>query len=342
MRPTPTSNDPSRAPAPTAGGETPPAISARGLVKRYPGVLAVAGIDLAVRPGECLGLLGPNGAGKTTTVEMLEGLIPPDAGEVRLFGVPWGAGRDRWIRERIGVQLQESRFPEKLRVIELVRLFRSFYREGRDEEEVLDLVGLRGKRDARSGNLSGGQRQRLSLACALVGDPRALFLDEPTTGLDPQARRRTWEIVEEFRAGGGAVLLTTHSMEEAARLCDRVAILDHGRILAEGPPEELVEALEADRVVLLEAGPGIDEAALADLPAVRRVGRRGEAFVLAVGEVAPFLPALLERLAARGARLRRLAIHQPTLEDVFLELTGRSLRDEGDPPPLPAPAEDPR
>jgi len=306
-----------------------PAIEARGLVKRYPGVLAVAGVDLRVRPGECLGLLGPNGAGKTTTVEMLEGLLRPDAGEVRLFGVPWGAGKDRHLRERIGVQLQESRFPEKLKVIELVRLFRSFYREGRDEEEVLELVGLLGKRDARSGNLSGGQRQRLSLACALVGNPRALFLDEPTTGLDPQARRRTWEIVEAFREGGGAVLLTTHSMEEAARLCDRVAIMDRGRILAEGPPEELVEALGADRVVLLEVEGPVEAADLADLPSVRRVTRRGEGFLLAVGEIAPFLPALLERFAARGARLRRLAIHQPTLEDVFLELTGRSLRDDG-------------
>ncbi len=307
-----------------------PAIEARGLVKRYPGVLAVDGVDLAVRPGECLGLLGPNGAGKTTTVEMLEGLLRPDAGEVRLFGVAWGTGRDRWIRERIGVQLQESRFPEKLKVIELVRLFRSFYRDGKDEEEVLDLVGLRGKRDARSGNLSGGQRQRLSLACALVGDPRALFLDEPTTGLDPQARRRTWEIVEAFRERGGAVLLTTHSMEEAARLCDRVAILDRGRVLAEGPPAELVEALGADRVVLLEVEGEVTQDELAGLPAVRRATRRGETFVLAVGEIAPFLPALLERLGARGARLRRLAIHQPTLEDVFLELTGRSLRDDGD------------
>jgi len=313
-----------------AQGGNEPAIEARGLVKRYPGVLAVAGVDLAVGPGECLGLLGPNGAGKTTTVEMLEGLLRPDAGEVRLFGVPWGAGKDRFLRERIGVQLQESRFPEKLKVIELVRLFRSFYREGKDEEEVLELVGLRGKRDARSGNLSGGQRQRLSLACALVGNPRALFLDEPTTGLDPQARRRTWEIVEAFREEGGAVLLTTHSMEEAARLCDRVAIMDRGRILAEGPPDELVEALGADRVVLLEVEGQVEAAALADLPAVRRVTVRGEGFLLAVGEIAPFLPALLERLAARGARLRRLAIHQPTLEDVFLELTGRSLRDDGD------------
>ncbi len=319
-----------------------PAIEARGLVKRYPGVLAVGGVDLAVGPGECLGLLGPNGAGKTTTVEMLEGLLRPDRGEVRLFGVRWGEGRDRWIRERIGVQLQESRFPEKLQVIELVRLFRSFYRDGRDEDEVLDLVGLAGKRRARSGDLSGGQRQRLSLACALVGNPRVLFLDEPTTGLDPQARRRTWEIVEAFREGGGAVLLTTHSMEEAARLCDRVAILDRGRVLAEGAPADLVEDLGADRVVLLEVEGPVGEDDLRDLPAVRRVGRRGDGFLLAVGDVAPFLPALLARLAATGARLRKLAIHQPTLEDVFLELTGRSLRDGEEAPPAPPSREESR
>ena len=229
-----------------------PALACRGLVKHFGDVRAVDGVDLEVRRGECFGLLGPNGAGKTTTVEIVEGLQPADAGEVEVLGRRWGQGDDHALRGRLGIQLQESKFGEKLRVEEVVRLFRSFYREGRPVERVLELVELTGKREARVHQLSGGQRQRLALACALVGDPEILFLDEPTTGLDPQARLRLWDVVGGFRQGGGTVVLTTHYMEEAAQLCDRLAILDEGRVIARGTPAELIASLGADQIVEFE------------------------------------------------------------------------------------------
>ena len=310
-------------------GETPRPLALRceGLVKRYADVVAVDGLDLQVMPGECFGLLGPNGAGKTTTVEILEGLTSPDAGLVEVLGRRWGVGDDRELRERLGVALQETQLAEKLTVFETLRLFRSFYRRGHEVDEVISLVALEEKRDSRVGKLSGGQKQRLALACALVSDPELLFLDEPTTGLDPQARRHVWEIVESFRARGGTVVLTTHYMEEAARLADRVAIMDHGRTIADGTPAALVASLKADQIVELDLSGELSAAALGGLPAVRGADRRDGGWMLSVGDVTVTLPALLAMVERTGARLSGLRIHQPTLEDVFVRLTGRGLRD---------------
>lgn len=306
---------------------TTPALRCQSLVKRYGDLCAVDGVDLEVPRGECFGLLGPNGAGKTTTVEIFEGLTEPTSGVVELLGETWKGG-GRALRSRIGVQLQETRFQEKLKVGEVIRLFRSFYDRGLEPEEALARVSLVEKQDALVSTLSGGQKQRLSLACALVGDPEVLFLDEPTTGLDPASRRQIWEIVEELRSRGRTILLTTHYMEEAARLCARVGIIDRGRLLALGTPAELVASLGAEHVVELEIEGEIDEAALRALPGVEDLQRVGEAIRLTVGDVARAVPPLLALLAARGLEPRRLATHHATLEDVFLALAGRSLEGE--------------
>ncbi len=223
--------------------------------KRAGTVLAVEGLDLSIRRGECFGLLGPNGSGKTTTVEMLEGLLPPTGGEVRLLGMDWAHDESR-LRERMGVALQETRLPEKLTVEEVLTLFRSFYQRPRPLEALLADVQLEEKRRAWVVKLSGGQRQRLAIACALVAEPEILFLDEPTTGLDPQSRRQIWGLVAAYRARGGTVVLTTHYMEEAERLCDRVAILDRGRLVRLGTPAELIAGLGAEHVVELELEAG--------------------------------------------------------------------------------------
>jgi ABC-2 type transport system ATP-binding protein len=305
------------------------ALRCHALVKRYPGVTAVDGLDLEVARGECFGLLGPNGAGKTTTVEIFEGLTEPTSGEVEVLGERWR--RDaRELRARLGVQLQEARFPEKLQVGEVIELFRSFYPRGLEPRVALERVSLADKSGALVRTLSGGQKQRLSLACALVGDPEALFLDEPTTGLDPASRREIWEIVEELKARGRTLLLTTHYMEEAERLCDRVAIVDRGRKLAEGTPRDLVAQLGAEHVIELEIDGGIDDAALATLPGVEAVQRVDEALRLTVDDVARAVPPLLARLAAAGLAPRRLATHHATLEDVFLALSGRGLEGESE------------
>ena len=294
---------------------------------------AVAGVDLAVGAGECFGLLGPNGAGKTTTIEILEGLTPPDAGDVEVLGRIWdnGAG-GRAIRERLGIQLQETQLADKLTVEETIRLFRSFYRSGHTVEQVLALVELEEKRRAWVSRLSGGQKQRLAVACALVGRPELLFLDEPTTGLDPQSRRQLWEVVNRFRSAGGTVLLTTHYMEEAERLCDRVAIMDHGRVIAEGTPAELIASLGAEHVVEFAladgAGSALTDAELAALPGVRAVRALAGRVALTVAEVHRTVPALMALLERRGATLSLLTTHHATLEDVFVALTGRHLRDE--------------
>jgi ABC-2 type transport system ATP-binding protein len=306
-----------------------PAIRCRGLVKRYGDVVAVDGLDLDVYRGECFGLLGPNGAGKTTTIEILEGLIWPDAGEVEVLGRRWGR-HARELRERLGIQLQETLLSDKLSVVEILRLFRSFYREGRSVDDVLRLVELESKRDAWFGKLSGGQKQRLAVACALVGRPELLFLDEPTTGLDPQSRRQLWALVGRFRAEGGTVLLTTHYMEEAEALCDRVAIVDRGRVIALGAPRELVASLGADHVVEFEfEGPteGVTVAGLEALPGVRTASRRDGTWAVTVTEVHRALPALLELVDRGERRLSHLSTHGATLEDVFVTLTGRHLRD---------------
>jgi len=304
-----------------------PALACHGLVKRYGEVVAVDGLDLEIRTGECFGLLGPNGAGKTTTIEIFEGLNRADAGEVSVLGERWGTGHDRALRQRLGVQLQETRLAEKLTVEETVRLFRSFYERGPTAEALLQRVSLEEKRGAWVNQLSGGQRQRLSLACTLVNDPEVLFLDEPTTGLDPQSRRQLWDLIEDLRRGGRTVLLTTHYMDEAERLCDRVAIVDHGRVIAEGTPAELIRSLGAEHVVQFTAAGDLDAAALGALPGVTEVRREAGAWALIVREPHTAIPALLEALRARNATLSQLATHQATLEDVFVHLTGRTLRD---------------
>ncbi len=251
----------------------PPAIVVRGLRKAYGDVVAVDGLDLEVRNGECFGLLGPNGAGKTTTIEICEGLLEKDSGDVELLGKTWDRDGSE-LRERLGIQLQDTQLSEKLTVAETITLFRSFYAKSRSVDEVIEIVQLGEKKDARVGTLSGGQKQRLAIACAMVGDPELLFLDEPTTGLDPQSRRQLWTLIEEFRSTGRTILLTTHYMDEAERLCDRVAIVDHGRVIALGTPHELIESIAATH------------------------------------PPPPPRP------------------HTATLEDVFVALTGRTLRDE--------------
>ncbi|OFV80932.1 MAG: multidrug ABC transporter ATP-binding protein [Acidobacteria bacterium RBG_13_68_16] len=314
--------------AASGGDSTPMAVRCTGLVKRYEDLVAVAGIDLAVRPGECFGLLGPNGAGKTTTVEILEGLTAPDEGSVDVLGYRWGTGHDHNLRERLGVQLQETQLAEKLTVGETLRLFASFFSRARPVEEVIRTVGLEDKRQARVGKLSGGQKQRLALACALVSDPELLFLDEPTTGLDPQARLNVWEVVEAFVESGGTVLLTTHYMEEAERLCDRVAIMDHGTILSLDRPAALVASLGAEQIVQFELRGDLDPSALATLPGVGSVAGKQGSFRLGVRRMGEMMPALLSELERRGLVLESLTTHQATLEDVFVHLTGRALRDE--------------
>ena len=310
-----------------------PAIHCTNLVKRYGDVVAVAGLDLTVEDGQCFGLLGPNGAGKTTTIEILEGLTVPDAGEVEVLGKRWedDAGGGRALRERLGIQLQETQLADKLTVEETIRLFRSFYRQSRTVEEVLAVVELEEKRRAWVGKLSGGQKQRLAVACALVSRPELLFLDEPTTGLDPQSRRQLWDVISRFRAAGGTVLLTTHYMEEAERLCDRVAIMDHGRVIALGTPRSLIASLGAEHVVEFAladgAAPDSLTEALDDLPGVRAVRPEPDRIALTVTEVHRAVPALLSLLERRGAELSLLTTHHAALEDVFVSLTGRHLRD---------------
>ena len=298
-----------------------------GLVKRYVDVTAVDGLDLEVRTGECFGLLGPNGAGKTTTVEILEGLTPPDAGTVEVLGREWGNGNDQQLREQIGIQLQETQLAEKLTVEETVRLFRSFYRQGHAVDDVIETVELEEKRNSRVGKLSGGQKQRLAVACALVSDPALLFLDEPTTGLDPQARLKLWDIISHFRAGGGTIILTTHYMEEASRLCDRVAIMDHGRVIALGTPASLIESLGADQIIEFSVRGSLSDAPLDRLPGVSGVRATEGGYRLTVFEIGAALPALLSELNRQNVELIALTTHQATLEDVFVSLTGRVLRD---------------
>jgi len=303
------------------------ALRCSGLVKKFTDVTAVNGLDLEVFAGECFGLLGPNGAGKTTTVEILEGLTAPDEGSVEVLGQQWNNGDNRALRERIGVQLQETQLPEKVTVEETVRLFRSFYKRGHNVEDVIHTVALEEKRNSRVGKLSGGQKQRLAVACALVSDPELLFLDEPTTGLDPQARLSLWDIVEKFRERGGTIILTTHYMEEATRLCDRVAIMDHGKVIALGTPAELIESLGADQIVEFSVTNTLAEDELTGLPAVNNLHKRGEVYAVTVADIAVAMPALLAEIKRQQSELVTLTTHQATLEDVFVSLTGRMLRD---------------
>jgi ABC-2 type transport system ATP-binding protein len=307
-----------------------PALRVEGLRKAYGDVVAVDGLDLTVARGECFGLLGPNGAGKTTTIEICEGLTDPDAGLVEVLGRHWHHD-ERALRERLGIQLQETQLSDKLTVDETVTLFRSFYERGREVDEVIDVVQLGEKREARVGKLSGGQKQRLALACAIVGDPELLFLDEPTTGLDPQSRRQLWDLIVELRASGRSIVLTTHYMDEAEKLCDRVAIVDHGHVIALGTPRELIASLGAEHVVeftTVDAPAGaLDVESLQRLDGVRAAREHDGRWTLEVIGLARAVPALLAALSARGLTLGDLATHSATLEDVFVSLTGRQLRD---------------
>jgi len=302
------------------------AVSCRELKKYYADVKAVDGLDLSVGNGECFGLLGPNGAGKTTTIEILEGLTVPDSGEVEVLGLTWRQN-ERDLRERVGISLQETQLSDKLTVYETVRLFRSFYKSGPDPESLLHDMSLEEKRDSRVGKLSGGQKQRLAAACALVGNPDILFLDEPTTGLDPQSRLQLWEVVARFRAKGGTVLLTTHYMEEAERLCDRVAIVDHGHLIALGTPKELIAKLEAPNIIEFTSDPALSSDTFANLPGCHGCIPRGGAWQLRVDSLAESVPQLIQAVEKAGAKLVSLSTHAATLEDLFVSLTGRELRD---------------
>ncbi len=306
------------------------ALRVHHLRKAYKDVVAVDGLDLEVQAGECFGLLGPNGAGKTTTVEICEGLTPPDSGEVEVLGRRWSSDAAQ-LRQRLGIQLQDTQLSEKLTVHETVRLFRSFFRQGAEAPEVIARVQLEEKQNSRVGDLSGGQKQRLALACALVGDPDFLFLDEPTTGLDPQARRQLWELIEKFKESGRTILLTTHYMDEAERLCDRVAIMDHGKEIALGTPRELIAATCAEQMVEFTAGSvshALDVPALRRIEGVREIRTENGAVLMQVTQLHTSVPALLAELTRQNVPLTELRTHSATLEDVFVTLTGRHLRDE--------------
>ena len=319
-------------------------IECTNLRKTYDGkVEAVRGLSLRIDAGECFGLLGPNGAGKTTTIEILEGLLAPTSGDVRIFGHTW-SDNPRQLREWIGISLQETRLSEKLTVRETIELFASFYDEPRPATEVLDDLQLTEKSDSWVGKLSGGQKQRLAVATALVGNPRILFLDEPTTGLDPQSRRQLWDIIRVFQKKGGTVLLTTHYMDEAERLCDRLAIVDHGVIIAEGTPSDLIDRLGGHHMVEFQISqnnvsggsngnakpdeiPAEVEAWRA-LPGVESVRRDDSTICLSVREPHLTIPALLAALQQEGHQLEHLSTRQASLEDVFVRLTGRHLRED--------------
>lgn len=310
----------------------PAVIECHDLRKTYPGkvkVEAVRGLSLQISAGECFGLLGPNGAGKTTTIEILEGLLEPTAGRVIILGQSWKSS-PREIREQIGISLQETRLSEKLTVRETVELFASFYREPRPTEEVLNALQLTEKANAQVGDLSGGQKQRLAVATALVASPKIVFLDEPTTGLDPQSRRQLWEIIRAFQKRGGTVLLTTHYMDEAERLCDRIAIVDHGQIIAEGTPAELISKLGGHHIVefALADDSQADHAAWRALPGVDSVRNEDRMICLSVSEPHRTIPALLEQVDRVSGQLEHLTTRQASLEDVFVNLTGRHLREE--------------
>jgi ABC-2 type transport system ATP-binding protein len=312
-------------------------IQCTNLRKTYDGkVEAVRGLSLQIEAGQCFGLLGPNGAGKTTTIEILEGLLAPTSGEVRIFGYTW-AQNERQLREWIGISLQETRLSEKLNVRETIELFASFYSEPRPAADILEELQLTEKADAWVGKLSGGQKQRLAVATALVGNPRILFLDEPTTGLDPQSRRQLWDIIRTFQKKGGTVLLTTHYMDEAERLCDRLAIVDHGEIIAEGTPSDLIDRLGGHHVVEFQVNRNGSESKnesdntldrWRSLPSVESVRREDSTVCLSVREPHLTIPALLDAVTNDGRQLEHLSTRQASLEDVFVQLTGRHLRED--------------
>ncbi len=322
------------------------AITCTNLTKTYPGkppVQAVRGVDLEVDEGECFGVLGPNGAGKTTTIEILEGLLPATGGNVQILGYCWNGDQQK-IRQRIGVSLQETQLSDRLTVRETLSLFRSFYRDGYSVEHSMEQVSLTEKADVWVKKLSGGQKQRLAVATALVGDPDLLFLDEPTTGLDPASRRHLWDIIRSFRGRNKTVLLTTHYMEEAERLCDRVAIFDHGQVIALGTPRELIATLGAEHVIEFSTESSATENSLSaqnqavpdladyrwvgELPSVDHVDRTDRQIRLTARQPHLVLPALIDGLEKRRLKMDSLTTRHASLEDVFVHLTGRHLSDE--------------
>ena len=315
----------------------PAAIRCQNLVKTYrgkPPVEAVRGIDFEVEVGECYGVLGPNGAGKTTTIEILEGLLPATSGEAEILGMNWDH-HGLAIRERIGVSLQETELSDRLSVVETLNLFRSFYKTGISSEEAMRRVSLNEKENSWIQTLSGGQKPRLAVATALVGDPELIFLDEPTTGLDPTSRRQLWEIVETFGKQGKTVLLTTHYMEEAERLCDRVAIFDSGKIIAEGTPDELIRTLGAEHVIefSIDSDPQqFDQGMINLIPTVQHVEQDGDGFLVTVEQPHVVLPKLISSLAENNISLSGLTTRHASLEDVFVSLTGRHLSDDDEGP----------
>jgi ABC-2 type transport system ATP-binding protein len=302
-----------------------PSIEVLDLRKTYGATVAVDGVSFKVREGEVFGMVGPNGAGKTTTIECIEGLRRPDAGTIQVLG--FDPQRESYeLRERIGVQLQESALPDRIKVWEAMDLFASFYRRALDWRPLLEQLGLSEKRNAPFAKLSGGQKQRLFIALALLNDPDLVFLDELTTGLDPQARRAMWDLVRNIRRRGKTVFLTTHYMEEAEQLCDRVVIIDRGQIVTLDTPESLIRSLGAKNRVIFRADDRFDEKSLQAVPVVTRVERVGER-VMAYGQGDGLVSGVVNALEADGVRFRDLRTEQPTLEDVFLALTGREMRD---------------
>jgi ABC-2 type transport system ATP-binding protein len=301
------------------------AIDAQDLRKRYGAVRAVDGVSFHVERGEVFGMLGPNGAGKTTTIEIVEGLRTADSGSVTVLGHDV-VRETRAVKERIGVQLQQPALLPRLTAVEMLRLFGSFFERSRPVDELVRMVGLEESRDRPAGQLSGGQAQRLSVALALVNRPEVVFLDEPTTGLDPQARVNLWDLIETIRAEGTTVLLTTHYMEEAERLCDRVAIVDHGRVVALDAPRRLIDANFSETAVIfrMRAAPMPE---LERLAGVRRTQADGDEVTLYSADVPATMAALLGFARERGQPLENLYVRGATLEDVFLRLTGRRLRE---------------
>ncbi|NPV08477.1 MAG: ABC transporter ATP-binding protein [Anaerolineae bacterium] len=301
------------------------ALEVTNLRKRYGDLQAVDGVSFSIRSGEVFGILGPNGAGKTTTVECIEGLRQPDSGQVVILGEPFGANRPEF-RQRLGIQLQTTGLYPKLTVREIVELFASFYQHSLDPDALLDLVGLREVQGTASAKLSGGQLQRLSLALALVNEPEMLFLDEPTTGLDPQSRRSVWEIVKDLRRQGRTVLLTTHYMEEAEELCDRVAIMDRGRIIELDTPRELIGQHFQETAIEVGSVEGLRETELAELPSVSDVTSEDGRFTIYSADVPRTMAGLFDLAERQSLALGALTIRQATLEDVFLKITGRRIR----------------
>jgi ABC-2 type transport system ATP-binding protein len=302
-------------------------IRVHDLHKTYGETRAVDGVSFEVRRGEVFGLLGPNGAGKTTTVEILEGLRQPDTGEVSVLGIDVAKDADS-LKERIGVALQTAALYPRLTVTEVLELFASFYeRSPHSPRELVRLLDLDEKRNTRTKDLSGGQRQRLAVALSLVNDPELVFLDEPTTGMDPAARRSLWDIVTGLKDAGKTILLTTHYLEEAEILCDRLAIMDHGKILEAGTVTQLVDSRFKERAVRFDRVDGFDDARLAGMPGVTSVKHDDDAIVLYTRDVPATIGAVLDTTEALGVKVANLAVKRATLEDVFLELTGRALRD---------------